>query len=111
MKLISTDGLSVLNKRLVHTCLDRIDTVDRKQFDEKIMLINLLITIMITFKDKSQWVFYVDKISSKMSFIEDQWKILKSHILQELNLLGKVPIGFSCALTPEMKDYLDGLND
>ena len=58
-----------------------------------------------------QWVFYVNNIFTKDKFVDDQWKTLKSHMIQELSLLGNVPVGFICELTPEMKDYLDGLSD
>jgi hypothetical protein len=66
---------------------------------------------MGSLEENDQWVFYVENIHSKDKYVDDQWKSVRLQMLQELNLMEKVPEGFSCELTPEMKNYIECLSD
>jgi hypothetical protein len=58
-----------------------------------------------------QWLFLLENITSGIPEIEIQWAPLKMGIIQELNLMGHVPIGFHSNPRQELQDYIDSLSD
>ena len=70
-----------------------------------------LSVIMDNLRKGHQWVFLVENIWSEIPDIERQWAEQKAGIIQELNLMGKVPIGFHTHPNQDIQDYLDTLSD
>ena len=58
-----------------------------------------------------QWLFLLENIRSEISEIEIQWGGLKVGMIQELNLMGKVPMGYHKNARQELQDYIDSLSD
>ena len=66
---------------------------------------------MGTLQENDQWLFLIENIRSEIPEIERQWAELKAGIIQELNLMGHVPIGFHRNARQELQDYIDSLSD
>jgi hypothetical protein len=66
---------------------------------------------MDNLKDGHQWLFLIENIWSGIPEIEFQWATLKAGIIQELNLMGHVPVGFHSNPRQELQDYIDNLSD
>ena len=66
---------------------------------------------MGTLQQGDQWLFLIENIRSEIPDIERQWAEMKAGIIQELNLMGHVPVGFHKNPRQELQDYIDSLSD
>ena len=66
---------------------------------------------MGTLQENDQWLFLIENIRSEIPEIERQWAELKAGIIQELNLMGHIPVGYHKNARQELQDYIDNLSD
>ena len=66
---------------------------------------------MGTLQENDQWLFLIENIRSEIPDIERQWAELKAGIIQELNLMGHIPVGYHKNARQELQDYIDNLSD